>query len=166
MKKLLIFMLLLTSMGCFGQFKKLKVIFAPSFLEYSNVVIVPRKAGYSLTISNNSLQETCRLDDASMAELNRFLVDYNQKKLTEDSIENARLQEMWAKGGGEITLDGIGVSISLVDKKGTTSISVKNPKKGSIDQAFMRILFKLMNDTFKYPQTVNYVEELEGYFFN
>lgn len=36
---------LLTSMGCFGQFKKLKVSFSPSFLEYSNVVIMPKKVG-------------------------------------------------------------------------------------------------------------------------
>lgn len=165
MKKHLILLFLLTSIGCFGQFTKLTVRFSPSFMDYSNVVIVKENRGYVLTINNNSIQETCQLDEASIADFNRFMVDYNQKKVTEDSIENARLREMWARGEHMIFVDGIGVSIFMVDKKVTTTFSASNPQKGSIDQAFMRNLFKLMNATFKKPETVNYVEDLESYFY-
>ena len=51
MRKLLVFLLLLSSVGCFSQYNSLTVSFSPSFDESTKVSVEKENAGYALSIS-------------------------------------------------------------------------------------------------------------------
>jgi len=177
--KILISLFLFTTVSCLGQMSRLTFDFSPTSIEKSKVVIEKGKNGYTMTISGKKFKEKCSLNETSMADLNRFLVDYNQKRMTVDSLENVRELEMNQKEEKEAMEQGrtpynpaafrmgelIDVGVDLVDKNGSTSIYFTSPQKGTINHTFMVILIKLMNATFQKPKTINYIEKLEGYFY-
>lgn len=176
MKKQLIFLFLLTSMGCFGQFTKLTVSFSPSFIDKSQVLIEKNNDSYSLSISNSTINEKRVITESSMAELQQLFANYAITKRTEDSLETVRVKkvmeenEKYAKESGvpalsahEITTDGMCVSIEVVDKKGTTSLFTCNPKRGTINYRLTSALFALMRSTFQKPETITYLYELGSY---
>jgi len=177
MKKLLIFLFLLTTVSCFGQMKSLTIDFAPSFMEKSQVLIENISSIYTITIMNSKINETHYLSESLVAELNQFLADYPQKKVIEDSLLRVRILEEKNKSidnelqkrikGLDIvsTSDGIGVWVNLVDRNGSKTYKLENPIiKGTIDETFIKLIFKLMNQSFWNYQTETYVEKLEGYF--
>lgn len=180
MKKLLIFLFLLTTVSCFGQIKELRVDFAPSFMEKSQVYIENINSIYTMTITNSTINETHYVSESLMAELNQFLADYPQKKVIDDSLIRVRnheemikqrqtmkkeLVELLEKIDIVATSDGIGVWVNVVDKNGSKTYKMENPIiKGTINDTFMKLIFKLMNQSFWDYQTETYVEKLEGYF--
>lgn len=182
MKKLLIFLFLLTTVSCFGQMKSLTIDFYPSSIEKSQVLIENINSIYTMTIMNSKINETHYLSESLVAELNQFLADYPQKKAIEDSmlrvkiIDVKNIEEKDKSIDNELqkrikglyvvsTSDGIGVWVNLVDRNGSKTYKMENPiPKGTIDETFIKLLFKLMNQSFWDYQTETYVEKLEGYF--
>ncbi len=179
MKKLLTFLFLLTTVSCFGQIKELRVDFAPSFLESSQVYIENINSIYTMTIMNSKINETHYVSESLMAELNQLLADYPQNKVIEDSLLRIKNHEEMIKQRQTMkkelvellesmvivaTSDGIGVWVNIVDKNGSKTYNMSNPNKGTINHTFMKLLFKLMNQSFWGYQTETYVEKLEGYF--
>lgn len=164
MRKLLIFLFLLSSIGCYCQIDRLSVYFYPSFIDRADVVIEKKESGYSVTISNGKIYEECSLKEASLSDLQYFFVDYFNQKHIIDSIGYAYKQELAKKGTFIIHLDGITVNGYLVDKYGERWFAFKSPNNGTIDHMFMVVLFKLLNSTFKKSETVKYVERLGNSF--
>ena len=167
MKKRLIFLFILTSISCFGQINQLTYTLEPSFIEKSKVVIEKINDGYSLSISNSTINEKREITESSMAELQRLFVNYAQEKRTEDSLETVRIQKLMEENGGVIDhviiVDGMCVGIDWVNKNGSTSIYTCNPKRGSINYRLYSTLFALMRSTFQKSETIKYLYELGGY---
>jgi hypothetical protein len=163
MKRLLIFLFLFSMIDSFSQINSLTVNFKPSFIENSQLLIAKENSNYSITIRNSKISEKCLLTDSLMSDLQLLLVDYSKQKFTLDSIEKVNRLEM-EKTGIRISLDGIRVNGVMVDKYGERSFDFWSPKKGTIDYQLMRVVFKLMYSSFIKPETISYVEQLEGYF--
>ena len=49
-------------------------------------------------------------------------------------------------------------------KQSEKSFDFWSPNKGTISHTFMKLLFRLMNASFRKMETVIYLENLEGYF--
>ena len=158
----------------------MRVDFAPSFLEKSQVYIENINSIYTMTIMNSKINETHYVSESLMAELNQLLADYPQNKVIEDSLLRIKNHEEMIKQRQTMkkelvellesmdivaTSDGIGVWVNLVDRNGSKTYKMENPiPKGTINETFIKLLFKLMNQSFWDYQTETYVEKLEGYF--
>lgn len=164
MKGLFIFLFLLTTIGCFGQINSLTVDFSPSFIEESQLMINKENSKYSMSIHNSKINEKCLLADSLTSDLQLFFVDYFKQKFTLDSIEKVNELEREKNGIHVVGLDGITVKGVLVDKNGERSFDFWSPQKQTINHKLMSILFKQMYSTFNKPETINYLENLEGYF--
>ena len=144
--------------------------FSPAFVEKSQVTIENINSIYSMTIMNSKVNETHYVSESMVAELNQLLADYPQKKAIEDSLIHVRNLEVMKNQkrieGLHIVSnsDGIRVRLALADRNGSTSFTLDNPGKGTINETFIKLLFKLMNQSFWDYQTETYVEKLEGYF--
>ena len=164
MKKLLILLFLLSTLNCFSQFKSLTVDFSPSFIEKSTLSIVKEITEYSITIQNSKIDDTWFLADSTFQELQLLFVDYFRLKYSLDSIKNVEEREMALRNEHKVTLDGIKVKGVLIDNFGDRVFDFHSPGKGTIDHKLMSVLFKLMYISFTKPETINYLEQLEGYF--
>jgi hypothetical protein len=151
-------------MDCFSQISSLTVDFSPSFIERSQLIICKENSKYSMTIRNSKINEKGILADSLISDLQLFFVDYYKQKFTLDSIKKIKELEM-DKNAVEISeLDGIGVEGVLVDNNNERSFNFSSPRSGSNDQKLISTLYKLMYNTFNKPETINYLEQLKGYF--
>lgn len=164
MKRLLILLFLLSTLDSFSQINSLTVDFSPSFIEKSKLSIVKEISEYSITIQNSKIDDTWFLADFTLQELQLLFVDYFRLKYSLDSIKNAEEREMALRNEHRVTLDGISVKGVLVDNFGARVFDFHSPGKGTIDHKLMSVLFKLMYIAFTKPETINYLEQLEGYF--
>jgi len=164
MKRLFLLLFLFSTIDSFSQINSLAVNFKPSFIENSQLLIAKENSNYSITIQSSKISEKCLLTDSLMSDLQLFLVDYSKQKFTLDSIERVKQLEMAKDGGIRISIDGIRVNGVLVDKHGERSFNIETPEKETIDNHLMSVLFKLMYSSFTKPETITYVEQLEGYF--
>lgn len=168
MKKTLVFLLLLLiTVGCNAQVKQLTYTLKPSFIDSSKVLIEKSNNGYSLSISNSTINEKRVITESSMAELQQLFVNYAQTKKTEDSLETIRRQKEMEMNGGiynhVVIVDGMCVGIEVVDINGITSIKTCNPFRGTINYQLTSALFALMRSTFQKPETITYLYELGNY---
>ena len=164
MKRLLILILLLSTLDCVSQIKSLTVDFSPSFIEKSKLSIVKEISEYSITIQNSKINDTWFLADSSLLELQLLFVDYFRLKYTLDSIRNTEERERILRNIHIVELDGISVKGVFVDNDGDRGFDFRSPRKGTVDHRLMSILYKLMYIAFTKPETINYLEQLEGYF--
>jgi hypothetical protein len=164
MKRLLILLFLLSNLVCYCQIKRLTVDFAPSFIERSQLSIVKENPEYSITIQNSKINETWFIADSSLLDLQLQFVDYFRLKYSSDSIKNIEEREQALKGIHIVELDGISVKGDLIDNFGDRVFDFRSPRKGTIDQNLMSALYKVMYKAFTKPQTITYLEQLEGYF--
>lgn len=164
MKRLLILLFLFSTIDSFSQINSLTVNFKPSFIENSQLIIAKENSNYSIIIRNSKISEKCLLTDSLMSDLQLLLVDYSKQKFTLDSIEKVKRLEMEKTGMCTVGVDGITVNGVMVDKYGERSFDFWSPQKGTIDHHLMRVVFKLMYSSFTKPETITYVEQLEGYF--
>lgn len=164
MKRLLILIFLFSTLDCFSQINSLTVDFAPSFIEKSRLSINKENPEYSITIQNSKINETWFLADSSLLDLQLLFVDYFKLKYSFDSIKKTEEREMALRGEHRVMLDGIYVKGVLVDYVGDRVFDFSSPRKGTIDHNLMVVLYKLMYKAFTKPETINYLEQLEGYF--
>lgn len=164
MKRPLILLFLFSTLDCFSQINSLTVDFSPSFIEKSRLSINKENPEYSITIQNSKINETCFLTDSSLLDLQLLFVDYFRLKYSLDSIKNTEEREMALRGECRVTLDGISVKGVLVDNVGDRVFDFSSPRKGTIDHILMVDLYKLMYKAFTKPETIKYLEQLEGYF--
>lgn len=172
MKKRLIFLFLLTTVSCFGQMKSLTIDFYPSSIEKSQVLIENINSIYTMTIMNSKINETHYLSESLVAELNTVLVDFQQKQAIKDSLKRVKDLELinkFKQAGVNVVgfvpkPDGAQVHLAIADRNGLTTLTLDSIHKGTIDETFIKLLFKLMNQSFWDYQTETYVEKLEGYF--
>lgn len=164
MKKLLILFFLLSTMDCFSQLSSLTVDFSPSFIERSQLLIDKENSKYSMTIRNSKINEKGILADSLISDLQLFFVEYFKQKFTLDSIEKVKELERAKNEVPILGLDGITVNGVLVDKYTERSFNFWSPQGGSNDQKLISTLYKLMYNTFNKPETINYLEQLKGYF--
>ena len=164
MRRLLILFFLLCTMDCFSQIHSLRVDFAPSFIEKSRLSINKDNLEYSITIQNSKINETWLLADSSLLDLQLLFVDYFRLKYSLDSITNTEVQAMALRGEHIVMLDGISVKGVLVDSVGDRVFDFSSPRKGTINHNLMVVLYNLMYKAFTKPETINYLEQMEGYF--
>jgi hypothetical protein len=165
MKKLLIFVFLLSTIDSYCQMSSLTVDFYPSFTEGCQLKISKDNSNFSVAISNAKINEVGIVPDSLMSDLKLFFDDYFRLKFTYDSIKKVEEEELFEKEGVKfIDLDGIRVKGVLVDKSTEKSFSFRTPDKGTIDNDLIRKLFNLMNTSFSKSETIVYLEQLEDYF--
>lgn len=164
MKRLLILCFLLSTMDCFSQISSLTVDFSPSFIERSQLIICKENSKYSMTIKNSKINEKGILADSLISDLQLFFVDYYKQKFTLDSIKKIEELEMDKNAVEILELDGIGVEGVLVDNNNERSFNFSSPRKGTVDHNLIFVLYKLMYKAFTKPETINYLEQMEGYF--
>jgi len=126
--------------------------------------IVKENPDYSITIHNSKINETWFLADSSFLDLQLLFVDYFRLKYSSDSIKKIEEREQALKGIHIVELDGISVKGVLIDNFGDRVFDFRSPRKGTIDQNLMSALYKVMYKAFTKPQTITYLEQLEGYF--
>jgi hypothetical protein len=162
-------------MSCFSQIKQLTFEFTPTYNEHSQeltektqVLIENINSIYTMTITNSKINETHYLSESLVAELNQILADYPQRKATEDSLSTVRIDnELQKRIKGLYVVsnsNGIGVRLAITDSNGSKTFNLNDPIKNTIDDTFIKLMFKLMNQPFWDYQTDTYVEKLEGYF--
>lgn len=164
MNRLLILFFLLCTMDCFSQISSSTVDFSPSFIDGSHLSIAKENSKYSMTIIHNGISEKGILADSLLTNLQLIFVEYFKQKCTLDSIKKIEELEMAKNGVHIVELDGIGVEGVLLDNYNKRSFSFRTPQRGSNDQMLISTLFKLMFNTFNNPETINYLEQLKGYF--
>lgn len=151
-------------MDCFSQITSLSIDFSPSFIHGSRLSIVKENSKYSMTIIHYGISEKGFLADSLVTDLQLFFVDYFKQKFTLDSIKEKEELKIGKNAVQIMELDGIGVEGVLVEKDYEREFYFRTPQKGSNDQRLISTLFKLMYNTFNKPETINYLEQLKGYF--
>jgi hypothetical protein len=166
MKKLLIFVFLLSTIDSYCQMSSLTVDFYPSFIKGCQLKISKDNSNYSVSISNTKINEVGIVPDSLISDLKPFLDDYFVQKFTLDSLKKVEEQRNWDDNHFvDIPgLDGITVKGVMVDNSTEKSFSFWSPGKGSIDHDLIIKLFNLMNTSFSKSETIVYIEQLEGYF--
>ena len=164
MKRFLILLFLFSTLDCFSQIHSLTVDFAPSFIEKSRLSINKENPEYSIKFQNSKFNETWLLADSSLLDLQLLFVDYFRLKYSLDSITKTEVQEMALRGEHIVMLDGISVKGVLVDSVGDRVFDFSSPRKGTINHNLMVVLYNLMYKAFTKPETINYLEQMEGYF--
>lgn len=166
MKKLLIFVFLLSTIDSYCQMSSLTVDFYPSFIEGCQLKISKDNSNYSVAISNAKINEVGIVPDSLMSDLKLFFDDYFRLKYTLDSIK--KVEEQRNRDNSNfvdiVGLDGITVKGVLVDKSTEKSFRFRSPGRGSIDNDLISKLFNLMNTSFSKSETIVYLEQLEDYF--
>jgi hypothetical protein len=142
----------------------LTVDFSPAFIERCQLKISKDNSNYSVTIRNTRINEAGILADSYLTDLQLFFVDYFKQKFTLDSIKEIEEHKMDKNAVQIMELDGIGVEGVLVENNNERSFNFRTPQGGSNDQRLISTLFKLMYNTFNKPETINYLEQLKGYF--
>lgn len=117
-----------------------------------------------MTIRNSKIYEKGILADSLISDLQLFFVDYFKQKFTLDSIKKVKELERAKNEVQILVLDGITVNGVLVDKYTERSFNFWSPQGGSNDQKLIGTLYKLLYNTFTKPETITYLEQLEGYF--
>src|SRR5574344_2464765 len=99
MKKLLIFVFLLSTIDSYCQMSSLTVDFYPSFTEGCQLKISKDNSNFSVAISNAKINEVGIVPDSLMSDLKLFFDDYFRLKFTYDSIKKVEEEELFEKEG-------------------------------------------------------------------
>ena len=179
MKALVFILLYSLPVLCFGQSESysLKVNFYPSFHYPSNLKIKNTvdscyiRFAFQIDSTGKQFKQSKRIKHSSLTSLTTFLKTYKfQIKGNVDTIsvthQPQKNDEDWIVYHIDAGTDGITAEGEFNQQKSTKKFKFWSPKKNSENEKLIKLLFDLMDNTFKQKKIVAYLDTLKWYYKN